>query len=483
MTYTNYLFLSRQTFIPLWMLSVVLVFMVGLCRGQADSYELRDNNHRVYDRSDEGYDKKFLGDFFQALKFVQQHFVEKVDEVTLLNNAIRKLVFVTPPYCQENLASMRDCPYDPYRCFSDSIMIISMRCGYDPEKLSLKALDLLLKDLDPYSTSLDSAMINELKIAASGRFAGVGMAVGFRDGDYVVISPFESSPAYKAGIRAGDKLLEIDGVSLHGLTLMEALKMVRGRNGSDVKFKIQDPQTGDIHNVKLKRTLIRASSVRTQLLGNNIGYLRISNFQKDTREEVFKSVNRMKLATHGKLRGLILDLRDNPGGLFSEAIRVSDLFLKDGVITSLRSRGTRLKRDFSASGKGPFDSLPVIVLINSGSASASEILAGALQNRPNSLIIGSRSFGKASVQDVFPIRADLALRLTTAHYYTANGNDIEGTGIRPNIAVKQESKKTRERGSSFDEDQILNDPEVKMAYEYLNSNKSGNFSNNFTNLF
>ena len=482
MRYNRYLFLSRQFFLPVLMLSILLGFMVGLCRGESDSNDLKDN-HRVHDPSEAGYDKNFLGDFFQALKLVEQHFVEKVDESTLLNNAIRKLVFITPPYCQDNLASMRDCPYNPYRCFSDSIMIISMRCGYDPEKLSFKALDLLLKDLDPYSSSLDSAMTNELKIAALGRFAGVGMAVGIRDDDYVVISPFEGSPAYKAGIRAGDKLLEIDGVPLHGLTLMEALKMVRGRNGSEVRFKIQDPQTGDIHDVKLRRTMIKASSVRTQLLGNDIGYLRISNFQKDTREEVLKSVNKMKSVTHGKMRGLILDLRDNPGGLFSEAIRVSDLFLTAGVITSLRSRGATIKRDFSASGNGSFDSLPVIVIINSGSASASEILAGALQNRKNSLIIGSRSFGKASVQDVFPIRADLALRLTTAHYYTANGNDIEGTGIRPDITVSREYRRTRNRGSSLDTDQILDDPEVKMAYEYLISNKSGNFSNNFKNLF
>ncbi|MCX5872518.1 MAG: S41 family peptidase, partial [Deltaproteobacteria bacterium] len=369
------------------------------------------------------------------------------------------------------------------RCFSDSIFIISSRCGYDPDKLSLKALDLLLRDLDPYSSTLDSAMINELKISASGKFAGVGMVVGFRNGDYVVIAPFDGSPAYRGGVRAGDKLLEIDGVSLHGLTLLEALKMVRGPSGSEVRFKIQDSITGDIKNVRLRRTLIQAPSVRSKLLGENIGYLRLVNFQKDTRDDVLKAVNRMKSGSGGHLRGLILDLRDNPGGLLTEAIRISDLFLGSGVITSIRSRGSQLNKEFLASGNGPFASLPIIVLINRGTASASEILAGALQKRKNTLILGRRSFGKASVQDIFPIKTGLALRLTTAHYYTANGRDIEGTGIQPDVLVNKDFENTRQRGANLDLTQIGTDPEIKLAFEYLISKKSTHSSNIFMKLF
>jgi len=358
-------------------------------------------------------------------------------------------------------------------------MIVSTRCGYDSSKLSLKAMDLLLRDIDPYSSTLDLSMINEIKIAASGKFAGVGMVVGFRDGDYVVIAPFDGSPAYQAGIQAGDKLLEIDGVSLHGLTLLEALKMVRGRSGSEVRFKIEDPVTGRNHNVKLRRTLIQAPSVRSKLLSGDIGYLRLVNFQKDTRDEVVKAINRMKLMTHGNLRGLILDLRDNPGGLLTEAIRISDLFLKSGVITSLRSRGSKSNKEFLASGKGPFSSLQIIVLINRGTASASEILAGALQNINNTTILGKRSFGKASVQNIFPIKPELALRLTTAHYYTANGRDIEGTGIQPDVIVNDTIEKTRERGASLDLTNIANDQEIKLALDYLLSNKSGHSSDLF----
>jgi carboxyl-terminal processing protease len=434
------------------------------------------------DKSD-SHGQAYLNDFFQGLNLVERHFVEPANEGTLLKNAIEKLSFITLPYCQDNLVSMRDCPYEPPRCFSDSIMIISKRCQYDPDKLSLKALDLLLRDLDPYSTTLDSAMINELKIMASGKFAGVGMVVGFRDGDYVVVAPFDGSPAYRAGIRAGDKLLEIDGTPLHGLSLIEALKMVRGPSGSEVSFRIQDPLSGQTQNIRLIRTLIKAPSVRSKLLNHGVGYLRIVNFQKDTRDEVLKSVNRLKSADRSKLRGLILDLRDNPGGLLTEAIRISDLFLKSGVITSLRSRGSKLNKEFLASGAGPFSSIPIIVLINRGTASASEILTGALKKRPNTLILGTRSFGKASVQNIFPIRTGLALRLTTAHYYTADGRDIEGKGIEPDVFVGDRLDKNRNRGTAMDMNEIGNDPEIKMALEYLVSNKSQHSANLFMNLF
>jgi carboxyl-terminal processing protease len=434
------------------------------------------------DKSD-SYGQGYLNDFFEGLNLVERHFVEPANEATLLQNAIEKLSFITLPYCQDNLVSMRDCPYEPPRCFSDSIMIVSKRCQYDPDKLSLKALDLLLRDLDPYSTTLDSAMINELKIMASGKFAGVGMVVGFRDGDYVVVAPFDGSPAYRAGIRAGDKLLEIDGTPLHGLSLIEALKMVRGPSGSEVSFRIQDPLSGQTQNIRLIRTLIKAPSVRSKLLNHGVGYLRIVNFQKDTRDEVLKSVNRMKSADRSKLRGLILDLRDNPGGLLTEAIRISDLFLKSGVITSLRSRGSKLNKEFLASGVGPFSSIPIIVLINRGTASASEILTGALKKRPNTLILGTRSFGKASVQNIFPIRTGLALRLTTAHYYTADGRDIEGKGIEPDVFVVDRPDKNRNRGTAMDMNEIGNDPEIKMALEYLVSNKSQHSVNFFMNLF
>ena len=185
----------------------------------------------------------------------------------------------------------------------------------------------------------------------------------------------------------------------------------------------------------------------------------------------------------GNLRGLILDLRDNPGGLLNEAIRISDLFLKSGAITSLRSRGSKLDKEFLATGAGPFGSLPIIVLINHGTASASEILAGALQNRNNTVIIGRRSYGKASVQDIFPVKPGLALRLTTAHYYTANGRDIEGTGIQPDVPIGEEFEKSRDRLIDMDLAKIGNDREVKMALEFLVPNKSGHSSSMFMNLF
>ncbi len=474
-------FVLNGIFLPL----VLIVYMSTV----SFAIDYNDNDWRVHNGSGvsgqtDSYGDGYLDDFFHALNLVEKYFVKDLSEDTLLKNVIQKLVFVTPPYCQDNLVSIQNCPYDPRRCFSDSIMIVSTRCGYDPDKLSIKAMDMLLRDIDPYSSTLDSAMLNELKIASSGKFTGVGMVVGFRNGEYVVISPFDGSPAYRAGIRAGDKLLEIDGVSLHGLTLFEALKMVRGPSGSEVRFKIKDPLTGKIHNVRLRRTLIKAPSVRSKLLTDNVGYLRIVNFQKDTRDEVLKAINRLRSVTHaGNLRGLILDLRDNPGGLLNEAIRISDLFLKSGTITSLRSRGSKLNREFLATGSGPFGSLPTIVLINHGTASASEILAGALQNRDNTLIIGRRSFGKASVQDIFPIKPGLALRLTTAHYYTANGRDIVGAGIQPDVNISEELEKSRDRFVGTDLARIGNDSEVKMALEFLAPNRSGNSSNMFMNLF
>jgi carboxyl-terminal processing protease len=468
--------------LPLILFGYMSTVSFAVDNGGVDWEELRKNAGASGET--DSYGDGYLDAFFHALNIVEKRFVNQLSEDTLLKNAVEKLVFITPPYCQDNLVSIQDCPYDPRRCFSDSILIVSTRCGYDPDKLSVKAMDMLLRDIDPYSSTLDYAMINELKIAASGKFAGVGMVVGSRFGHYVVISPFDGSPAYRAGIRAGDKLLEIDGISLNGLTLFEALKMVRGPSGSEVRFKIEDPLTKKIHNVRLRRTLIKAPAVRSKLLNDDVGYLRIVNFQKDTRDEVLKAINRMRSTSYsGNLRGLILDLRDNPGGLLNEAIRISDLFLKSGAITSLRSRGSKLNKEFLATGAGPFGSLPIIVLINHGTASASEILAGALQNRNNTVIIGRRSFGKASVQDIFPVKPGLALRLTTAHYYTANGRDIEGTGIQPDVPIGGEFEKSRDRLVDMDLAKIGNDREVKMALEFLVPNKSGHSSSMFMNLF
>lgn len=407
----------------------------------------------------------------KVLVLIRDHYVKEVSEEEIYHESLRRLSFSLMPQCLEDVPSPDECSDGIRACFSQAVKRIAERCGMPLRSVEAMALRFLLKDLDLNSGLLDDRLLEELKISTSGRFGGVGMAVAPKEGDYVVIAPFDGSPALDKGIRPGDVILEIDGKPLHGLPLVEVLGMVRGPAGSPMVVTVKNPSTGEVRDIRLRRKTIRIPPVRFRRLQDGIGYLRIVNFQHDTLDQARKAMRALSRRGRGRLKGLILDLRDNPGGLFNEAIRVANLFLSSTTITSVEGRDKQFNRQFTASPHGEFADLPMIVLINEGTASASEILAGALQGRPNVLLMGRKSFGKASVQAVFPLAEQLALRLTTAHYFTADGLNIDGKGIDPDILSKEPTSTSRPSIASSDPGKLEEDEEVKRAFESLVSGR------------
>lgn len=405
--------------------------------------------------------------FSTVLRLIDTHYAESISQRAILDSALNRLSLTLLPQCMEGVEPIETCSAPADRCFFKAVKTISRNCGEKQRAILARALRYLLRDLDPNSGLLDSAMLKELKISTSGKFGGIGMVVTARDGDYVVISPFDGSPAYEAGIKPGDTIVEIDGKSLHGMPLLEVLQLVRGPAGSRMSLTVKDKTTGSVGRLRIRRQVIRVAPVRHTVLPDHIGYLRIVNFQKNTATQVEKALEEMFDFGSGGVRGLILDLRDNPGGLFTEAISVADLFLPSGVITSVRGSKVHSYTEFTAQQDGTFPEVPMVVLMNSGSASASEILAGALQGRPNVLVMGDKSFGKASVQGVFSLGRRTALRLTTAHYYTPDGRDIHGKGLEPDVMVDSPEGVTRARIGQSDERALDNDPEIAQAVKYL----------------
>lgn len=406
--------------------------------------------------------------FFDAVRQVRDHYVEARDEDALYGSVSRWLTLTLPPQCTEDLPAWADCRTDPPSCLMETIDRIAAQCNLDRRSLVLMAVRRALSDLDANCGLLDARMLKELDVSTSGRFGGVGMVVTARDGDYVVISCFEGSPAFNAGIKAGDVVLAIDGQPIHGLPLWEVLGKVRGRAGSSVSLTMRLRGSEEARQVTLRRQAIRIAPVRHRVLPGGIGYLRIVNFQNSTASEAARALRQMTGSVKGGLRGLVLDLRDNPGGLFDQGIQVADLFVASGPLTLVRGRDAGLNREFSATRKGAYSTVPIAVLINRGTASAAEILAAAVRARPDVVVIGEPSFGKASVQGVYPIREDMAVRLTTAHYYTPDGRDIDGRGIEPDERVEEASvvdSNPRPRGPDLDA--LLKDEAVMKALEYL----------------
>lgn len=405
--------------------------------------------------------------FDEVMRLIQNHYVSNYPKKHILKETISKLVFSLEPLCAERTPRFDECSGTPESCFAEIIRTISRRCRIKEQQVTQVALEIILRNLDQYSSILDPRMINELKISAEGRFGGIGMVVSAQNGSYVVISSVEGSPAHEAAIGPGDIVISIDGKPLQGLPLHEALGLVRGPSGSLIKMKVQNHLTGEIRNLEMRRKIIQAPPVKYTILNHGIGYIRIINFQTNTRAEVEKALKSLVHNSGGSLSGLILDLRDNPGGLFTEAIRVAELFVKAGVITSLQGKDRRFSRVFSVTRDGPFSGIRLVALINKGSASASEVLTGALLANPNVLVMGERSFGKASVQNVFPLSGAMALRLTTAHYFTSDGRDIEGKGLEPDIPLTYHNISDQDKTKNADISEVLKDPEVKTAMNRL----------------
>ena len=293
----------------------------------------------------------------------------------------------------------------------------------------------LLTGLDPHSAYLDKEAFTELREGTSGEFGGLGIVVGMKDGFVNVISPIDDTPAERAGVKSGDLIIRLDDKNVKGMTLEDAVSIMRGKPNTDIELTIVREGADKPLKIEITRAIIKIQSVRSKTLDKGFGYIRVSAFQERTGADLRKAISKLKKENNKKLKGLVLDLRNNPGGLLSAAVEVSDAFLEGGTVVSIKGRDESNTTTYSAKGLDLINEAPIVVLINGGSASASEIVAGALQDHKRAIIMGTLSFGKASVQTVVPLGNGSALKLTTARYYTPSGASIQAKGITPDIVL------------------------------------------------
>ncbi|MDT8383386.1 MAG: S41 family peptidase [Gammaproteobacteria bacterium] len=294
----------------------------------------------------------------------------------------------------------------------------------------------MLSGLDPHSSYLDPENFKELQVGTSGEFGGLGIEVGMEDGFVKVISPIDDTPAMRAGVKAGDLVIRLDEQPVKGMTLHEAVKIMRGKVGTDIVLTIIREGEEKPLKITITRDVIKVKSVRARTLEDGFGYLRISQFQSHTGENLAEAIEQLKKENGGTLKGMVLDLRNNPGGVLNAAVEVSDAFLDSGLIVYTEGRIADSAMKFSATPRRLLDGAPLVVLVNGGSASASEIVAGALQDHRRAVILGTRTFGKGSVQTILPLNDQTALKLTTARYFTPSGRSIQAEGIKPDIELE-----------------------------------------------
>jgi carboxyl-terminal processing protease len=309
----------------------------------------------------------------------------------------------------------------------------------DSKKLVLKMVDGMLATLDPHSAYLPPEPYHEMEVNMSGSFGGVGIELGTKDGKIMVITPIDDTPAFRAGIQANDHILKIDGTSTHGMNISDAVKRMRGEKGTAVALTIVRAETAKPLVFNLVRDIIRLKSVKQKLLAPGYGFIRMSQFQERTGTEFKEALTELHAKSGGTLKGLILDLRYNPGGLINSCVEVVNCFVGDDInntaIVSIKGRVPEANRVYNATVGAKEPRYPIVILINGGSASASEIVAGALQDHKRAIVMGTQSFGKGSVQSIIPMKGNAALKLTTARYYTPSGRSIQAKGIVPDVEV------------------------------------------------
>ena len=326
--------------------------------------------------------------------------------------------------------------YKGLKLFSDVIELVEDNYvdPVDSKELIEKAIQGMVNSLDPHSSLLSPDDFKELQIDTQGEFTGIGVSITMKDGFVTVISPIEGTPAYEAGIKAGDRIIKVDGKTTGDLR--EAVKMIRGPKGTEVVVTIAREEVKKPIDFKIVRDIIPVESVKATVLKPGYGYIWITNFRDNTTDDLVSELEKLESAKT-PLKGLILDLRDNPGGLLNQAIEVSDLFIEKGTILSIKGRKEKNTQIYKATPNKVKRNYPIVLLINGGSASASEIVAGALQDQKRALILGTTSFGKGSVQSVEKLRDGYGLKLTIARYYTPSGRSIQAKGIQPDIVVKR----------------------------------------------
>ncbi len=328
-------------------------------------------------------------------------------------------------------------PFEELRTFSEVFGRIK-RDYVEPvsdKKLLEGAIKGMLAELDPHSTYLDGEHFKELKEGTTGQFGGLGIEVTMENGFVKVVSPIDDTPAQRAGVKAGDLIVRLDDKPVKGMSLTEAVKIMRGEPGTDIELTIIREGEEAPLKIKITRAIIKVKSVKQKLLEKGFGYVRISSFQSRTGENLAEALEKLKKENKGDLKGLVLDLRNNPGGVLNAAVDVSDAFLDKGLIVYTKGRIKNAEMRFNAEPDDILNGAPIVVLINAGSASASEIVAGALQDHHRAVIMGEKSFGKGSVQTILPTSNGGAVKLTTARYYTPSGRSIQAEGIEPDITL------------------------------------------------
>ncbi|MFZ3089291.1 MAG: S41 family peptidase [Nitrospirota bacterium] len=335
--------------------------------------------------------------------------------------------------------------YEELKVFTEVLSLVQKNYVEETKSKDLVygAIKGMLNTLDPHTSFMPPEVYKEMQVDTKGEFGGLGIQIGIKDNMLTVIAPIEGTPADKAGIKAGDKIIKIDGKPTKDMTLIDAVGKLRGQKGTKVAITIVREGIADPFDVMLTREVIKIQSVRSKIVEGNIGYVRITQFQEQTGDDLKKALKKLE---SDKVQSLIIDLRNNPGGLLTMAVEVSEQFVESGkLIVFIKDRKGE-KDEFISRITGPVKSYPMVVLVNEGSASASEIVAGALQDWGKAIVVGTQTFGKGSVQTVIPLSDGSGLRLTTAKYYTPKGKSIQSTGIIPDIVIKPPVPKTAKDG-------------------------------------
>ena len=340
--------------------------------------------------------------------------------------------------CIPGYSSDNDVPTEKIQQFVDVYKKIKDQYvdEVDDDTLFNYAIEGMVSNLDPYSDYLSKDDFSELKIGTTGRFGGIGIEITMEDGFVKIISPIDDTPAQRAGLKAGDLVIEVQDISLKDKSINDAVKLMRGEPGTKVKVKILREKEESPLDFELVRQIIVSKGIKTEIFNGEVGYLRLSSFQSNSTANVRKAIYDLRKRSGNMMVALILDLRNNPGGVLGSAVGISDLFLKSGKIVYTKGRTNNSDLEYFANSEDILEGLPLYVLINGGSASASEIVAGALQDHKRAIIYGEKSFGKASVQSIQEMMDGSALKLTTAKYYTPNDRHIHENGITPDVKIE-----------------------------------------------
>ena len=358
----------------------------------------------------------------------------------------------------------KDSSYENLQTFTNILAIVQKNYVDEvtTEQLVEGAINGMLTSLDPHSAYLTPELYKELQVDTKGSFGGLGIEITMRNSVLTVVSPIEDTPAYKAGVKAGDMIIKIDGQFTKDMTLVDAVKKMRGPKGSKVILSIKREGVNEIFDVSLTREVIKIQSVKSKTLEKGYHYIRITQFQERTDSDVERVLEQW--TREGAIEGIVMDLRNDPGGLLTQAVKIADTFLDSGMIVYTDGRLENQKQKYFARRPGSYMDFPMVVLVNGGTASASEIVAGALQDHKRAIILGTQTFGKGSVQTILPLDDNSALRLTTARYYTPNGRSIQATGIVPDI-VMDNVLMTRAAGGGKTAQQLLREENLPRHFE------------------